>query len=286
MGERNVEEVIAARDEPGSPSALADVCVVLPTYNEALTILEVLGRLRAVMPGATFLVVDDGSPDGTAALVEGSDIAGPITVLRRPRKMGLGSAYRAGLAWAAEQGHAIAVAMDSDLSHEPETAPLLVATLERDHVQLVIGSRYVAGGGTVDWPWHRRALSRNANRYARLALRTPVRDATAGFRAYRISALEQVGIQTLESEGYAFQLETVHQIVQAFGPSAVGEVPITFHERVAGQSKMSWRVASEAMVLVTRWGWHARRQPHPRAPALPRTRSGLPTSSSARGPQP
>jgi dolichol-phosphate mannosyltransferase len=246
---------------------VANVCVVLPTYNEASTIEEVLTRLAAVLPEATLLVVDDGSPDGTADLAEATGLPG-VTVLRRPGKAGLGAAYRAGLSWAATQGHDVAVAMDSDLSHEPEVAPELVAAVAGEGVELAIGSRYVKGGGTENWPLQRRLLSRGGNVYARLMLGLRTRDATAGFRAYRLAALTELGIGTLASEGYAFQLEAVHRIARRFGRDAIVEVPITFRERVAGRSKMSSRIAVEAMWRVTWWGLAARLQ------GLRRGRSG------------
>ena len=234
---------------------MKDVCVVLPTYNEAATIEEVLTRVRGSRPEATLLVVDDGSPDGTADIVERcGEQLGNVEVLRRAGKLGLGSAYRTGLAWADEHGHRVAVAMDSDLSHEPETAPALAAALDDERVHLAVGSRYIPGGGTVNWPRRRYALSRGGNAYVRLMLGLPTKDATSGFRAYRLSALRRIGIDTLVSEGYTFQVEMVHRLIRAFGKESVVEVPIIFRERSAGQSKMSWHIAAEAVRRVTRWG--------------------------------
>lgn len=238
---------------------MGDICVVLPTYNEAATIEEVLRRLRCALPEATLLVVDDGSPDGTADLVEQSGKRlGNVEVLRRPGKLGLGSAYRSGLTWADEHGHRVAVAMDSDLSHEPEAAPSLVSALSDKRIHLAIGSRYIPGGSTVNWPRRRHALSRGGNSYVRLMLGLPTKDATSGFRAYRLEALRRIGIDTLISEGYTFQVEMVHRLIRAFGRESVLEIPITFRERSAGQSKMSWRIATEAVRRVTRW-WIADR---------------------------
>lgn len=234
---------------------VGDVCVVLPTYNEAATIENVLTRVRTALPEATLLIVDDGSPDGTAEIAQGcGEQLGHTSVLRRPGKLGLGSAYRAGLSWADAHGHRVAVAMDSDLSHEPEVVPDLVAALDDERVQLAVGSRYVPGGSTANWSRRRHALSRGGNAYVRLMLRLPTRDATSGFRAYRLAGLRQIGIDTLVSEGYTFQVEMVHRLIRAFGRSAVVEVPITFRERSAGQSKMSWQIAAEAVRRVTRWG--------------------------------
>lgn len=233
---------------------MGGTCVVLPTYNEAGSIEEVLRRLRTALPSATLLIVDDGSPDGTADIAEtcGREL-GSTSVLRRPGKLGLGSAYRDGLRWADAHGHEVAIAMDSDLSHEPEATPHLAAALKDERVMLAVGSRYIPGGGTADWSRSRHALSRAGNAYVRLVLGLPTRDATSGFRAYRLSALRSIGIDTLVSEGYTFQVEAVHSTVQAYGESSVVEVPITFRERAAGQSKMSLRIASEALRRVTSW---------------------------------
>jgi dolichol-phosphate mannosyltransferase len=231
------------------------VCVILPTYNEAGSIGEVLIRLRTAVPAATLVVVDDGSPDGTADIAEGLNATlGNISVMRRSQKLGLGAAYRAGLGWAIDAGYDIAVAMDSDLSHDPAVVPTLVSTLDDEVVQLAIGSRYVPGGGTVNWPWSRRLLSRGGNLYAALVLGLGTKDATAGFRAYRVRGLQAIGITRLRSDGYAFQLEAVHQLNQRYGRAAIRECPITFRDRVAGESKMSWHIAAEAMGRVARWG--------------------------------
>lgn len=231
------------------------VCVMLPTYNEAATIGQVLTRLRAVLPSATLLVVDDGSPDGTADVVEAhSDDVGEVFVLRRGGKLGLGSAYREGLRWADARGHDIAVAMDSDLSHDPELAPRLVAALQDEQVQLAVGSRYVPDGGIENWSRHRELLSRGGNAYVQRMLGMATRDATSGFRAYRLSGVRTLGIDSFVSEGYTFQIEMVYRVTRAYGPKAVVEVPITFRERAEGESKMSWRIAVEAVRRVTRWG--------------------------------
>jgi dolichol-phosphate mannosyltransferase len=266
----------------GKRGAMSRVCVMLPTFDEAGTIEEVLRRLRAALPEATLLVIDDGSPDGTADIAErcGQGL-GRTTVLRRAGKLGLGSAYRFGLAWAADHDHQIAVAMDSDLSHEPEVARDLVSELFDERVHLAVGSRYIPGGGTVDWSWHRRALSRGGNAYVRLMLGLPTRDATSGFRAYRLSSLRRLGIDTLISEGYTFQIEVVHRISRAYGDDAVVEVPILFRERLVGRSKMSPKIATEAVRNVTRWAIDERRDRSSAKGPLP-TGESQTRSSSAR----
>ncbi|MGA2836732.1 MAG: glycosyltransferase [Acidimicrobiales bacterium] len=169
-----------------------DVLVVLPTYNESV-------------PDATVLVVDDGSPDGTADAAEilGKEL-GRIEVLRRPAKSGLGSAYRAGFRWGLDRGFDACVEMDADLSHEPEALPSLVAPLA-DGNELVIGSRYIPGGIIPNWAWHRRLLSRGGNLYASTVLGLKVADATAGFRAYAASLLDRIDLDSVQAEGYGFQ---------------------------------------------------------------------------------
>ena len=225
--------------------------VVLPTYNEAENIDRVLRRIRAALPDDGVLVVDDGSPDGTADMAEklGAEL-GHIDVLRRPSKAGLGSAYRAGFAWGLERGWDAFVEIDADLSHEPEALPTLIAPLH-EGVDLVVGSRYVAGGSAPDWTWHRRLLSQGGNIYAALLLGLRVHDSTSGFRAYRAEALRRIDLGQVRAEGYGFQIEMVHQIVEHGGK--VVEVPIRFVDRVEGKSKMSTYIVVEALLLVTWW---------------------------------
>lgn len=228
------------------------VLVVLPTYNEAANIEEVLRRLRAACPDAHALVVDDGSPDGTADLAEqlGAELS-HVEVLRRPGKSGLGSAYRDGFRHGMVQGFDILVEMDSDLSHDPAALPSLLERVERG-AALAIGSRYVPGGSIPDWPRHRLALSQAGNRYASAVLGIDVRDATSGFRAYSAGALAEIDFHTVRADGYGFQVEMVYRVLQSGG--TVDEVPIVFVDRVRGTSKMSWRIVGEALVLVTWWG--------------------------------
>jgi dolichol-phosphate mannosyltransferase len=228
------------------------VLVVTPTYLEAENIEEYLRRLRAAAPDVDVLVVDDGSPDGTAELAErlGEEL-GSIEVLRRPGKTGLGVAYRAGFAVGLERGYDVLIQMDADLSHAPEAVPDLLAPLEAG-ADVVVGSRYVPGGSIPHWPWHRRALSRYGNLYASLLLRSGVVDATSGYRAYKADVLRRVDVAATRATGYGFQIEMAYRVVQAGGK--IVEIPITFVDRVAGVSKMTLKVASEELVLVTRWG--------------------------------
>lgn len=225
--------------------------VVIPTYQEAENISVVLQRVRAAAPGTSVLVVDDGSPDGTAdlAAATGAEV-GQVEVLRREGKQGLGSAYRAGFAHGLAQGHDVLLEMDADLSHDPADVPRLLQAMT-EGVDLVIGSRYVPGGQTPHWPLHRRLLSRWGNRYVGAALGVGVRDATAGFRAYRAEVLEAIDYQTTSADGYAFQVEMAYRVRQSGG--TIVEVPITFSDRVRGTSKMSGRIVVEAMALVTWW---------------------------------
>jgi dolichol-phosphate mannosyltransferase len=226
--------------------------VVLPTYDEAANIEEVLRRLRAACPKAGVLVVDDASPDGTADLAEriGEELGG-VEVMRRPAKSGLGSAYRDGFRHGLSNGFDIMVEMDSDLSHDPAALPTLLERVEQG-ADLAIGSRYVPGGSIPDWSWHRRALSKWGNRYAAGVLGIKVHDATSGYRAYAASSLARIDFHTVRADGYGFQIEMAHRVLQAGG--SVEEVPIQFIDRVRGTSKMSGRIVVEALVLVSWWG--------------------------------
>jgi hypothetical protein len=172
-------------------------------------------------------------------------------VLRRREKTGLGSAYRAGFAEGLKQGYDILIEMDSDLSHDPAALPALIHSVE-DGASLAIGSRYVPGGKIPNWKWHRKALSRGGNIYAGLVLGLEVRDATAGYRAYSANALSKIDLSTIKADGYGFQIEMAYEVKNNDG--RIVEVPISFTDRVRGESKMSSRIVVEALALVTWWG--------------------------------
>jgi dolichol-phosphate mannosyltransferase len=225
--------------------------VVLPTYNEAETIEEVLRRVRLACPEARVLVVDDGSPDGTADLAEKvAEGLGAIDVMRRDERRGLGEAYRAGFAWGLHEGAEALVEMDSDLSHDPGALPSLIGALA-DH-DLAIGSRYVPGGSIPNWRLHRRLLSKFGNVYSSVMLGVPVRDMTSGYRVYRAELLRSMDIETVKADGYGFQIEMTYRAAQR--GARIVEVPISFVDRELGKSKMSSTIVVEALVLVTRWG--------------------------------
>lgn len=226
--------------------------VVLPTFNEADNIDEVLRRLRAAVPDADVLVVDDSSPDGTADLADkvGGELGG-IEVMRRPAKSGLGSAYRDGFRQGLTLGYDVMVEMDSDLSHDPDALPALLDAV-RDGASLALGSRYIPGGSIPDWSWHRRALSRWGNRYAARVLGMGIADATSGYRAYTAPALAEIDFHNVRADGYGFQIEMAYRVLRSGG--TITEVPISFTDRVRGESKMSSRIVVEALVLVTGWG--------------------------------
>ena len=226
--------------------------VILPTFNEAENIVEVLDRLRDAVPEADVLVVDDASPDGTAGIAErwGAEHGGGLSVLRRAGKQGLGSAYRAGFAEGLAQGYDALVEMDSDLSHDPAALPSLLSAVDAG-ADLAIGSRYVPGGSIPAWPKHREYLSRGGNRYAALLLGLQVRDATAGFRCYAAPMLSRIDLDQITADGYGFQIEMAYAVARRGG--RIVEVPISFTDRVRGTSKMSGRIVVEALVLVTWW---------------------------------
>jgi len=224
--------------------------VVLPTYNEVLNIERMLRALRAAVPDAAVLVVDDASPDGTAGVVERvAGELGEITLLRRPTKAGLGGAYRDGFAWGLEQGFDRFVEIDCDFSHDPAALPMLLAAA--DAADVVIGSRYVAGGTIPNWSIPRLVLSRGGNQYASLMLGLGVRDATAGYRVYTRKALEVIDYATVTADGYGFQIEMTYRA--RLGGASIVEVPISFTDRTQGVSKMSGGIVLEALWLVTKW---------------------------------
>jgi glycosyltransferase involved in cell wall biosynthesis len=226
------------------------VVAVVPTYNEADNVEAICRGIRKAVPDAGILVVDDASPDGTAEIVaQLADELGDVQLIRRAGKAGLGGAYRAGFRAAIDAGADVCVQIDADLSHDPGVIPALVANVEHG-ADLAIGSRYVPGGLTENWPATRRWLSRWGNRYAAGVLGLAVNDATAGLRAYRADALERMAFETVGAEGYGFQVEMTHRLVRLGG--RIVEFPITFRERREGESKMSQHIVGEALVLVVR----------------------------------
>jgi len=226
--------------------------VVIPTYNESENIERMLHRIHECLPGAGVLVVDDGSPDGTADIVKrvAAELS-DVHLLARASKSGLGSAYRAGFAWGLERGFDACIEIDADFSHDPAALPTLVAPLD-EGFDVAIGSRYVEGGSIPNWAWHRHLLSRGGNAYASAVLGLGVADATAGYRAYSAGILRRLDLDRIRAEGYGFQIEMTYRAIQH--GATVTEVPISFVDRAAGESKMSSFIVVEALGLVTWWG--------------------------------
>jgi dolichol-phosphate mannosyltransferase len=248
----------------GPERATDRVAVIMPTYNERANIESAASRVRRAVPDADLLVVDDNSPDGTGDLADKLAAEDPhIHVLHREAKAGLGAAYIAGFRWALDRGYDVMVEMDADGSHLPEELPRLLDALAT--ADLVLGSRYVPGGTVVNWPRSRELLSRGGNTYARLMLGITLKDATGGYRAYRASTLRKIALDEVESQGYCFQIDLAMRAIRA--GLTVTEVPITFVERVHGNSKMSRAVVAEALWRVTVWGITGRRHRSRRASA-------------------
>ncbi|MDQ2756016.1 MAG: polyprenol monophosphomannose synthase [Actinomycetota bacterium] len=230
---------------------LARVCVLVPTYNERENLRRIIARLRAAVPEADVLVLDDNSPDGTGQVADAIAAADDqVSVLHRARKEGLGAAYLAGFDHALREGYDAAVEIDADGSHKPEQLRALLAAAE--DADLVIGSRWVRGGRVVNWPLHRKALSVGANLYTRVLLGMPVGDATAGYRVYRAQALRRLDLATVRSQGYCFQVDMTWRAIRE--GLRVVEVPIEFVEREIGISKMSGDIVKESLVRITGWG--------------------------------
>ncbi|HVA61879.1 MAG TPA: polyprenol monophosphomannose synthase [Mycobacteriales bacterium] len=227
------------------------VLVVIPTYNERDSLPRIAARLRAAVPAAEVLVVDDGSPDGTGEIADRLAATDrQIHALHRPGKAGLGGAYIAGFGWALERGFEVVVEMDADGSHAPEELPKLLDALA--DADLVLGSRWVPGGAVANWSRHRRVLSRGGNGYARVMLGVPIADITGGYRAFRRVVLEALPLAEIASQGYCFQVDLAWRAWRM--GFRVVEVPITFVERDAGTSKMSRAIVAEALWRVTVWG--------------------------------
>jgi dolichol-phosphate mannosyltransferase len=238
-----------------SVADLGRVLVVIPTYNEAENLEAVVDRLRAAVPEADVLVVDDGSPDGTGEIADRLAAAdASVRVLHRTVKAGLGAAYIAGFRWALADGYDAVVEMDSDGSHAPEELPRLLTALRE--ADLVIGSRWVPGGQIRNWPLYRQIISVGGSTYARVLLRFPVRDSTSGYRAFRRQVLEDIKLDEVASQGYCFQIDLAWKTWRS--GFRVREVPITFTEREVGRSKMSHAIVLEALWRVAAWGLTSR----------------------------
>ncbi len=229
------------------------VLVAIPTLDEAGSIVQLLEQLAEHVPDADVLVVDDGSGDGTPDLVRevaARRCAPSIELVERPHKQGLGSAYLLAFGIAVERGYDAVVEIDADLSHDVRVLPTMLDVARRG-IDVVIGSRYIPGGGVDGWSKRRLWLSRWGNRYAAFALGLAINDATAGFRVYRTELLRRLDLDEVAAEGYAFQVEMTYRAIGQ-GASIV-EIPITFRERITGESKMHGGIVAEALLLVTRW---------------------------------
>jgi dolichol-phosphate mannosyltransferase len=223
----------------------------MPTYNESGNIENAVRKLFENNPQVNLLIVDDSSPDGTGELADAiAKEDKRVNVLHRKGKDGLGAAYIAGFKWAFEKDYEFLVEMDADGSHRAQDLPLLLAAAKEN--DLVIGSRYVRGGKTQNWPLHRQILSRGGNRYARLMLGGKLNDMTAGFRVFRTSFLQALDLSSINARGYSFQIEMAYKTIRSGGRAA--EVPITFVEREIGDSKMSSDIVREALILMTKLG--------------------------------
>ena len=238
-----------------TPARGTGTWVVLPTYEEAENLAGIAAAILDTLPGATLLVVDDSSPDGTGAIADGlaSDDS-RIRVRHRPGKAGLGRAYLDGFGVAIDGGAAILVQMDADWSHDPRVLPDLVAPIERGDADLVIGSRYTAGGRVMDWGLMRRIVSRGGSLFAKVVLRLGPNDLTGGFKAWRASALQRIPFEGVAAGGYVFQIEMTYRATRL--GARVREIPITFSDRRVGRSKMSRRIVVEAFLVVLRLRWN------------------------------
>jgi dolichol-phosphate mannosyltransferase len=246
-------------EAPLPPTGLAagrGVWVVLPTYNERENLEPMAEAILAALPAASLLVVDDRSPDGTGELADTLAAREPrVSVLHRPGKEGLGAAYRDAFRWVLERPDVRAVVqMDADFSHDPAALPRLLAPL-MGGADLALGTRYMPGGGTIGWPWHRKVVSRGGTLYARLVLLLPYRDLTGGFKAWRRELLDAIRLRETGGSGYGFQIETTWWAHRR--RARIVEVPIVFRERTAGASKMSGGIVREAMLLVLGLRWRA-----------------------------
>jgi dolichol-phosphate mannosyltransferase len=223
--------------------------VIIPTYNERSNIGQLLPLIFKTVPEIHVLIVDDNSPDGTGEFVfqlMSTQYKGRLFLLQRSEKLGLGTAYIAGFKWALERSYEFIMEMDADFSHNPKYLPAMI-TAAQTH-DLVLGSRYVSGGGVVNWNFFRKIISRGGSLYSRIILRMPIRDLTGGFKCFRRKVLETISLDQIESNGYSFQIElTYRTFLNGFH---IVEVPIIFEERAAGKSKMSRKIFFEAVFMV------------------------------------
>jgi len=229
------------------------VTVIIPTYNEIENIDSILKAIRSSVPDAELLVVDDNSPDGTGQQAEKTaKEIGRVRVLHRPGKEGLGTAYRDAFKLVLDGDTDVIITMDADFSHDPATIPLFLDAV-RNGAEIVVGSRYIKNGMSVNWPLHRLLLSKWGNRYTAFMLKIKVHDCTTGFRAFTSDAIKKINVLKTISEGYAFGTETLFR-ASGLTDCQIVEVPIIFHDRKYGKSKMNGRIIRESMLLVTRWG--------------------------------
>lgn len=241
--------------EDGYPG-IGRVLVVIPTYNEIDNVRMIVGRVRNAVPEVDVLIADDNSPDGTGQAADELAAAdSQVHVMHRAGKEGLGAAYVAGFRWARDHGYDIVVQMDADGSHAPEELPLLLDALNENDA--VIGSRWVKGGKVVNWPFHRLMISQCGNIYVRMMLGMGIKDATGGYRAYRLTVLDKAELDSIQSQGYSYQVELTWRIHR--NGFSIVEVPITFAEREHGTSKMSGSIIKEAFTRVMVWGIQSRR---------------------------
>jgi len=245
---------VPSGDETPARAAGSGAWIIMPTYNEAENVRPISGAILEALPGATLLIVDDASPDGTGTLADELAAGDPrIRVLHRTAKTGLGRAYLDGFRVALGNGAQAVLQSDADWSHDPASLPSVLAPIEQGAADLVIGSRYVPGGRLeVDWNWFRRAVSRSGSGYARVMIGTRVRDCTSGFRCYRASSLRAARAETTTSSGYFFQIELLSRIVDSGG--VVEEMPIVYVDRKLGQSKISKAIVAEAFWRTTMLG--------------------------------
>ena len=245
---------------PAAPSPIPDpdphALVVIPTYNERENLTDVVRQVLGLGPGYRVLVVDDDSPDGTGIIADqlAAEHPGRVDVLHRAAKEGLGRAYIAGFQRALATGAPVLAQMDADLSHRPEDLATMVAALTPE-TDLVLGSRYIPGGATEGWPWHRKLISRAGGIYAGRVLGMPIRDLTGGFKVWRRELLEAIDLPRITSDGYSFQIETTYRAARR--GARIVQVPILFHDRVAGKSKISRAVVFEAAAKV--WQFRLRK---------------------------